>query len=212
MGSVQLEYNMLKTELCSIMEQEGSDKSGDWHNYTEIYYELFEKIRYNNLNIFELGLGTNNTTIPSNMGKDGTPGASLRGWKKFFVNSNIYGADIDKNSLFNEERIKTFYCDQLNKESIKHLFNHELKDIQFDIIIEDGLHEFNANKTFLLNSFEYLKNGGYYIIEDLSYFTSNLFESFRDEICAELNISAFNIVNLPHHINNQDNQILIIKK
>ena len=71
----------MKTELCEIMTKYGSDKGTGPHNYTILYYELFKNIRYESLNIFELGLGTNNIDTPSNMGKNGKPGASLRGWK-----------------------------------------------------------------------------------------------------------------------------------
>jgi len=74
------------TELCEIMERHGSDKSckPTWvdyegHNYTRFYSQLFDDIRTDNINFFELGLGTNNTDIPCNMGRLGTPGASLKG-------------------------------------------------------------------------------------------------------------------------------------
>ena len=53
------------------------------------------------------------------MGKEGRPGASLYGWCEFFPNSHIFGADIDDDVLFNTKKIKTFYCDQTNPESIK---------------------------------------------------------------------------------------------
>ena len=71
------------TPLCEIMGRHGSDKgSGDilnsWHNYTTLYHSLFKEIRRKPLRVFELGLGTNNVTLASNMGADGKPGASLR--------------------------------------------------------------------------------------------------------------------------------------
>ena len=49
----------------------------------------------------------------------GKPGASLRVWRDYFPNAIIYGADIDKDILFAEERIKTFYIDQLDPVAIK---------------------------------------------------------------------------------------------
>ena len=52
------------------------------------------------------------------MGINGKPGASLYGWSDFFPNSKIFGADIDINILFRTERIKTYYCDQLNPNDI----------------------------------------------------------------------------------------------
>ncbi len=169
------------TELCEIMGRYGSDKghiniSSSPHNYTIFYYNLFKDIKNNNLRIFELGLGTNNINLPSNMGVDGKPGASLYGWKEFFKNSNIFGADIDKNILFNTDRIKTFYCDQTNIDSIRNLWNEKELEENFDIIIEDGLHTFEANVCFFENSIHKLKKNGYYIIEDI-YIDSTPYEN-----------------------------------
>jgi hypothetical protein len=46
--------------------------------------------------------------------------------------------------------------------------NPELKDVEFDILLDDGLHEYNANKNFFENSIHKLKKGGIYILEDIS--------------------------------------------
>ena len=50
----------------------------------------------------------------------------------------------------------------------------------FDLIIDDGLHDYDAAKTFFLASFEKLKKGGIFIIEDVSntYF-EKLFDSLK---------------------------------
>lgn len=39
--------------------------------------------------------------------------------------------------------------------------------LYFDIIIDDDYHELEANMTFLCNTFNRLKSGGYYIIENV---------------------------------------------
>jgi len=114
-----------KSVLCSIMDEEKSDK-GRGHNYTTLYNYLFESIRNDKLNLLEVGLGTNNVDVPSNMGKDGTPLASVRGWRKYFPNADIHGADIDTRILKNENRIKTHYIDQLNLDSIINFKNNLL--------------------------------------------------------------------------------------
>ena len=115
---INLFFNLKKfenaTPMCKIFNNNFSDKANH-HNYTTLYSHIFENLKFQKLNIFEVGLGTNDTTIPSNMGPNGVPGASLRSWKEFFVNSMIYGADIDKACLFQEDRIKTFFVDQTNK-------------------------------------------------------------------------------------------------
>lgn len=203
----------MKTELCKIMTEFGSDKGRGHHNYTIFYDKLFNQLRKEELLVFELGLGTNNVDVPSNMGIEGIPGASLRGWKKYFENSLIYGADIDERILFDEDRIKTFVCDQTNPDSIKKLWDNDiLKNKEFDIIIEDGLHEFNANLIFLENSIHKLKNGGIYICEDLTNSTVSKFESILNKLREKFKDCAFSIERLPHEFNVNDNNLLVIKK
>ena len=98
------------TPLCEIMGRNLSDKghiniNTSHHNYTTFYYSIFKDLCNKKLRVFELGLGTNNINIKSNMGKDGRPGASLYGWSEFFPNSEIFGADIDSEILFNTDKI-----------------------------------------------------------------------------------------------------------
>lgn len=157
------------TPLCSLMDNYGSDKGprkGDTthHTYTEVYHELFNTMSTQTLNVFEMGIGTNNTNIPANMGVNGRPGASLRGWRDYFPQSTIYGADIDKNILFEEDRIHTVFCDQLNPFIIRSMWK-SLPDM--DVIIDDGLHTFEANVAFFENSLHKLKPTGLFIIEDI---------------------------------------------
>src|SRR5208283_4067001 len=100
----------------------GSDKGKGWHNYTLLYHSMFEQSRSQIKTIFELGIGTNFTDVASNMGPAGTPGASLRGWRNYFPNAEIYGADVDQRVLFSEPRISTFYVNQLETGSIRDLW------------------------------------------------------------------------------------------
>lgn len=172
----------LISKLCEI---HGSDKGYinynsetpfGWkrHSYSNFYFNLFNHCKDAIKLVFEVGIGTNNPSLPSNMTSNGKPGASLRVWKDYFLNAQIYGADIDKNILFNnEDRISTFYVDQLNEESINKMWT-EINKKDFDIIIDDGLHTDRANISFFLNSFDKLKKNGIYIIEDVSYFYLNI--------------------------------------
>jgi len=205
------------TQLCEIMGRNKSDKGSfdiqkSWHNYTIFYYSIFKDIQHNSLRIFELGIGTTNINIPSNMGINGRVGASLFGWSEFFTNSKIYGADIDVNILFNTDRIKTFYCDQTNPDIIKNMWNHDELKEEFDIIIEDGLHQFSANVCFFENSIHKLKSKGYYIIEDIN--TNNI-HSYNEKI-KEWQIKypnlLFDLVKIPSTCNFYDNNLLVIQK
>ncbi len=207
------EEYLTPTTLCAIMTSCGSDKGDIRHNYTTLYSKLFSQWKEKDINLFELGLGTNNLDVPSNMGSEGKPGASLYGWSIYFPKAHIYGADIDKRVLFNDQNIKTYYCDQLDENSIKELFEHpDLKDLQFDIIIEDGLHQFEANLIFLWNSIAKLKKGGIYIVEDLNELRRESFKMILPHLQSMLSLSYINIVTIPSPFNQSDNTLLVIQK
>ena len=171
-------YNYKKTLLSELCDKYGADKGFDkienrvfynnWHphNYTDYYSSLFDHNRENVKKVFECGIGTNNPDLPSSMGSNYTPGGSLKVWRDYFPNADIYGADIDKEILFQSERIKTYYVDQLDKDSIKKMWS-EIEVDNFDLIIDDGLHTLEAGISLFENSFSYLKKGGIYIIEDV---------------------------------------------
>ena len=134
------------TLLCSIMHKYGSDKGLGLHNYTKEYYKIFNSRRFDVKSVFELGIGTTNRFIPTNMGPKGVPGASLRGWREFFPNAIIYGADIDKNVLIREERIESYYVDQNSELSVMSLWESSaLKDLKFDLMVDDSLHKSDPN-------------------------------------------------------------------
>lgn len=206
------EYNF-STTLCAIMTSFGSDKGAERHNYTTLYSKLFYPWKNEKIYLFELGIGTNNRDVASNMGSEGQPGASLYGWSLFFPKANIYGADIDKRILFNEKKIKTFYCDQQDPVSIQKLFSHkELKDIQFDIMIEDGLHEFEAHLKFLKNSLSQLRKGGIYIAEDLIHASQMAFLEMLPDLKKLYALEYIDVINLPFRLNRYDNSLLVIQK
>ena len=193
------------------MKEFGSDKS-TYHSYTDIYEEKFLPIKNENIFIFELGLGTNNIDVPSNMGPSGKPGASLRGWREYFPNGMIYGADIDKRILFSEEKIETFYVDQANTIDIENLWNNEvLKNITFDIIIDDGVHQPDPSFIFLEHSIHKLKSGGYYFIEDINVALISYYNDILNGFGKKYNFSH-EIINLTNEINTTDNSLAVITK
>ena len=149
------------------------------------------------------------------MGKNGRPGASLYGWREVFVNSNIFGADIDKQILFTDTRIKTFFCDVTDVNSITSMWNNQDLSGKFDIIIDDGLHIFNHNITFFTNSIHKLSENGYYIIEDIACHGKTLENMNSNLNNLKLDYPNFNFyyIIVPSTINvNCDNSLLIISK
>ena len=159
-------YSVWATELCRLMANHGSDKGLGWHTYTPFYQALLLDRRETLATLFELGIGTNNEDTPSNMGRHGTPGASLRGWRDFFPHAQIYGADVDRRVLFNEDRIETFFVDQCNPETFTALWA-KLPDVALDVFFDDGLHTFDAARLTFDHAVGRVKSGGYYIIEDV---------------------------------------------
>ena len=141
----------------------GSDKA-DRHNYHYLYGAILSepaKVR----NIFEIGLGTNYADVVSNMGVTGKPGASLRAFRDYCPSASIYGADIDKRILFEEERIKTYYVDQTNPATFDKLLPELPRS--FDLVIDDGLHSPNANVESLRFGLGIVRQGGWVVIEDI---------------------------------------------
>ena len=195
-------------DLKILMDNYGSDKGGknNEHNFAQYYSQIFHNQKDKIENFLEIGLGTNDINMPSNMGKDGKPLASLRAWRDYFKNANIYGADIDRNILNDENRIKTFYVDQTNPDSIKDLFN-QIGNKRFDIILEDGLHEFNANICFFENAINFLKTDGVYIIEDVYYKDQEKFIRYFEKTSYN-----FSIVDIFHKKNIANNCLVVIKK
>jgi hypothetical protein len=205
------------TALCEIMGRNRSDKGSvditqSWHNYTTLYFSIFKELRHKKMRIFELGLGTNNINLPSNMGSNGRPGASLFGWAEFFYNSLIFGADIDNNILFNTDKIKTFYCDQTNPEIIKNMWNEDELQENFDIIMDDGLHEFDANVCFFENSIHKLNQNGYFIIEDIKNEVFDLFVNKIKEWESHHKNLVFKLIKIPSLTNFIDNTLLVVYK
>ena len=85
--------------LEALFNKYGSDKSAR-HDYHKLYSSILGPRRNENLCLLEIGLGTTDPSVVSNMGKHGKPGASLRAFRDYLPNAQIFGADIDrKNSL-----------------------------------------------------------------------------------------------------------------
>ena len=151
--------------LATHFDHYGSDKSS--HGYERIYSKILASwVHTDQINLLEIGIGTNSPGLISSMGKRGKPGASLRSFVKYDSRLNVIGADVDKGIHFNSERIQSFYLDQNRLETYDQLSLDSSID-RFDLIIDDGLHSTFANINTLIFSLSHLKFGGYLIIEDI---------------------------------------------
>lgn len=154
-------------DLAALFNKYGSDK--DRNGYSHLYSILFDHLKDKEMNVLEVGIGTmipdTASSMKGYMPDTYRPGASLRAWNDYFVNSKIYGADIQPDTQFEENNIKTFLCDSTNKISVDLVIGSE--GMEFDIIVDDGWHWDEAQMSTLKNMFPYLKEGGLYVIEDI---------------------------------------------
>jgi demethylmacrocin O-methyltransferase len=140
------------TRLAKIYK---TDKGGD-HFYTPHYMTHFNKLKNKRISLLEIGVGGDENP------KLG--GASLRMWKRYFHNGEIFGIDVYDKSLQEENRIKIFKGSQIDKEFLIDVIE---KIPEPDIIIDDGSH---INEHVILTYkilFPVLKKGGIYVIEDV---------------------------------------------
>lgn len=117
------------------------------HNYLPIYDRYFAPIRQDVRKVLEIGVQSGN---------------SLRMWRDYFPNAEIYGLDLDPAcKAVEEDRIRIAIGDQSNESDLA-----KLPD-DFDIIIDDGSHI----PAHQINTFRYLfrnhmKERGVYAVED----------------------------------------------
>jgi hypothetical protein len=150
--------------LRNIFDSYGCDKSRN-HDYHLVYGAVLKRLG-SVASMLEIGLGTTNTDVVSNMGAVWTPGNSLRAFRQYLPAAMIYGADIDKRILFQEERIRTFPVDQTEATTLKDLAVSIPGSL--DLIIDDGLHAPNANLAVLDFSLSKVRPGGWAVIEDIA--------------------------------------------
>jgi len=150
--------------LAKLFNKHQSDKAKN-HSYQDIYAPILASVGKIG-RLLEIGLGSNNSKVVSNMGIRGKPGASVRAFKEFLPNWQIYGADIDKSILINEDRIQTYYVNQLEEESLKELLR--FLPTNLDVIIDDGLHSPDANINVIKFAHSILAKDGWLVIEDIN--------------------------------------------
>ena len=141
----------MNNEITEIFKKYGSDKV--MHDYTDIYFSYFEKLKNEKLNILEIGVAD---------------GKSVGTLSEYFTNSNIIGIDIKKIDIgkkkINKKNIHIHQGSQSDKNFIEKIVNEYKK---FDIIIDDGSHlPKDVIKSFHL-LFPSLEPNGLYFVEDI---------------------------------------------
>lgn len=154
----------LARALAVRLTVHGSDKAAV-HGYERLYATILAPWIGERRALLEIGLGSNRLHVPSNMGINGKPGASVRAFRDVLDTFAIYGADVDRTILFEEERIETFYVDQTRRETFQDLAS---RLPALDIIIDDGLHAPHSNLNTLVFAMEKLNPKGYLVVEDVT--------------------------------------------
>lgn len=148
------------TRLTKLANEIGIDKGttyGEAHGFTEFYSPYFEKIkeRGEKINILEVGVQY---------------GGSLRLYNEFFGQENceIYGLDIDPSqNHYETENVHVYFTNQNSLDYLKKTAKDNFPGVKFDIIIDDGGHEYLQQFNTLLAYYPLLKEDGIFIIEDL---------------------------------------------
>ena len=149
--SIPFVFNL--TRLAIIYK---SDK-GTKHSYTKHYQSYFRNYKFRKIKLFEIGVGGYHY---SDQG-----GNSLRLWKRYFPFGRIYSLDIYDKSFFEESRIKIFKGSQTDKGVLDKIIDEIGAP---DFIIDDGSHINNHVIESFMHLFPKLREGGIYVIEDVS--------------------------------------------
>ena len=142
----------------------GTDKSSRHHGYLNFYDRFFSNTRRKNVNFLEIGVDK---------------GASIDMWIKYFGNIKFVGIALNKETK-NLERahVSIKIGDQNDSEFLQNVGN---ECGPFDIIIDDGSHIWEHQIASLHSLYQFVKPGGFYIIEDLqtSFAYHDSYEHFK---------------------------------
>jgi len=138
--------------LKNLYENHFGKVSQKWSIYLDKYEEKFSKYKTFPIKLFEIGIEN---------------GGALEIYSKYFPEAKlILGCDKNRDCeklQYDESNIKIIIGD-VNNEKIK---NEIIEHSKFDIIIDDGSHGSIDTVSSFCNYFNYLKDDGLFIIEDL---------------------------------------------
>lgn len=183
-NSLLIDSSFSRTELCILGAKHGTDKSPynttsesfHRHPYTAVYDTIFSSLKYKKINFGEMGILNNR---------------SMKCWREYFPNANLYGWDFDSRLLANaiEDRLHNTKYDYMDIYSIESIETALTKaNCKFDILIDDTTHQFDDQVRISSVAHKYLLPGSFFIIEDV----------FR-EISEERYKSAFEPIKKYYH-------------
>ena len=149
-------FNHYETDKCTL------------HNYQYLYASFFHEHKNDVKNLLEIGI---------------YKGGSLRAWREYFERGNIYGMDIDPNTIFQGERIQTIVADQNKIESLASAFKEF--GVKFDVIVDDGWHQPEASVNTMIAALPYMSENSVFVLEDIK---GNLYEPFFSRLAQTINV------------------------
>lgn len=136
--------------LRTLIDNTRTDKITG-HSYIDTYENLFAPIRKKVKNVIEIGV---------------YDGGSIRLWADYFPNATVRGVDIRHqvwDAIANDEKIKLYMqTDAYNPD-----FVSTLKDIRFDVLIDDGPHTKESMINFIRLYSPLMSDDSVLIIEDI---------------------------------------------
>jgi hypothetical protein len=153
--------------IKELFDREGSDK-GKW--YGGLYDVLLQPQRQTIRCVVEIGIGTLLQDAVSSMvgyaADHYRPGGSLRAWRNFLPQAEVYGLDIAPDTQFSDEpRIHTYLCDSTDSQRTSEILSQITH--RPDLIIDDGWHDLSAQIKTLKNFLPALQECGLYVVEDV---------------------------------------------
>jgi len=132
------------------------------HGYAPLYDELLTPLRDKPIRMLEVGVCM-----------EGTEGGhSVRMWRDYFTSAQLFTFDkvdmswMETSAEFNN-RVRFYQGDQGDRNSMTDMYK-SFDNKKFDFILEDGSHEHHHQMISLGHLFQYVKDGGIYILEDIS--------------------------------------------
>jgi hypothetical protein len=136
--------------LDELGRKYGTDKSTLGHNYLGFYERFLAPRRDNIRSVLEIGV---------------FKGQSVAMWADYFPNAKVVGLDINASAAqYAAGRIEIELADQSNSPDLERVAS---KHGPFDLIVDDGSHEWPHQIISLKTLFPHVRSDGFYILEDL---------------------------------------------
>lgn len=140
------------------------------HNYTDYYDVVLAPYVGRDVNVLEIGV---------------KKGGSLKLWRELFTPaSRIFGIDIDPGvpSFPFDANVKTLTFSSLaDAYEPEGVVRRAFRGVQFDIIIDDGLHTRSGQLSTFYNLNSFLKPTGVYIVEDIYHVRTSSYLDVRND-------------------------------